>query len=97
MKIFTITDDHLKLLAEMNVGWCHDEYGAPEIDPKRPYGNSDVPADVRGILGNEDLSDEAVRALHVETRTALQICLRTGAFATGTFECEDYSNNWNRA
>ena len=39
---FTLTADHITLLRAMYVGWCGDEYGAPEIYSKRPYGNSDV-------------------------------------------------------
>jgi hypothetical protein len=40
---FKLTDEHLKLLRRFNVGWQDSESGAPEIDPKRPYGNSAVP------------------------------------------------------
>ena len=39
---FTLTVDHITLLNNMWVDWSDVEYGAPEIDPKRPYGNSDV-------------------------------------------------------
>lgn len=48
---FEITNDHKKLLARMYVGWQDCEFGAPEVDPKRPYGNSDVEWDVAEILG----------------------------------------------
>ena len=49
---FTVTDDHLKLLARTFIdydGWT--EFGAPEVDPKLPYGNSDVYDDIAEILG----------------------------------------------
>src|SRR6266568_5645220 len=40
---FTVTEDHLKLLRHAYLYWEYGEgYGAPAIDPKRPYGNSDV-------------------------------------------------------
>ena len=47
----------------MIVQWRDCEYGAPEINPKRPYGNSSVELDICEILGwkydseNEDLID----------------------------------------
>jgi hypothetical protein len=48
---FEIKLEHLKLIRRMNVGWQDCEYGAPEIDPKRPYGDSDVEDDILEILG----------------------------------------------
>ena len=48
---FEIKEEHLKLLKAMNVSWWGDEFGAPGIDPKRPYGNSDVYRDMIEILG----------------------------------------------
>ena len=48
---FEIKPEHLKLIKPMNVGWQECEYGAPEIDPKRPYGNSAVEDDILEILG----------------------------------------------
>lgn len=46
-----ITNDHLKLLEKVYWQWQDAEYGAPEIDPKRPYGNSDVENDIAELLG----------------------------------------------
>lgn len=84
---FTITENHFKLLRRMYVGWQNCETGAPEIDPKRPYGNSDVENDVAEIIGDkvdrcphcdellsDDISDKMM-ALHRETETALEIVL----------------------
>lgn len=53
MKRFELTEDHIKLLSRMYVGWDDCEFGAPEVDPKRPYGNSDVHGDMLKILGWE--------------------------------------------
>ena len=50
-KRFEMKEEHLKLLRNMYVGWDDCEFGAPEIDPKRPYGNSDVLQDMLRILG----------------------------------------------
>jgi hypothetical protein len=95
---FIVTEDHLKLMSNFWVGWCGDEYGAPEIDPKRPYGNSDVPADIAEILGWEgeiEYDDPRARKIHEETMTALQIALRVGYFKAGHYERENsYSEDW---
>lgn len=50
---FEIKPEHLKLLSKMCVGWQNCEFGAPEIDPKRPYGNSGVIGDMIEIFGKE--------------------------------------------
>jgi hypothetical protein len=47
---FTVTDEHLRLLRRAHVFWDEAEFGAPSIDPKRPYGNSDVRGDMAEIL-----------------------------------------------
>lgn len=107
MKSFTVTPEHIKLIRNFYVGWQRCEFGAPEIDPKRPYGNSDVIGDIHEILGgkpldyddDEDYTDAQVdhySKLHDETRMALQIVLRTGSFEPGTFVADDYSQNWKR-
>jgi hypothetical protein len=98
MKVkFTITEDHLKLLKRMFVEWNFDEFGAPCIDPKRPYGNSDVDADIAAILdlpfnidedGEKNYSPDVwakVSQIHEETQVALQICLCTQQFKAGTY------------
>lgn len=108
---FTLTPEHVKLLRRMNVGWQDCETGAPEIDPKRPYGNSDVPGDVADILEWEghlvrngwseetemsDAAEERALALHAETETALQVVLSTGSFEPGEYVCDWPRNNWRR-
>lgn len=89
---FTVTDEHLRLLRRAYVRWEDGEFGAPGINSKRPYGNSNVYADIAEILGvpygqwdDEELGplpDAAWRfaRLHVETGIALQIALDTGEF-----------------
>ena len=106
-KRFTLTADHVKLLRRMYVTWQDCETGAPEIDPKRPYGNSDVAGDVAEILGVEfetdewgDMTDEArdqLLTIHGETQTALQVVLATGSFEPGDYETSDaYRIDWRR-
>ena len=48
---FTITENHLKLMKHLVVEWDDCEFGAPCIDCKRPYGNSDVIDDMAEIIG----------------------------------------------
>ena len=103
MQRFEITPEHLKLMRRMNVGWQDCEYGAPEIDPKRPYGNSYVEGDILKILElgeYEEIPDELslkLRKLHEETQTALQICLCTGTFEAGLYEAPDYHyDQWKK-
>ena len=104
---FKITDAHIKLAQRMYVGWCGDEYGAPEIDPKRPYGNSDVERDIMKILGlpipedgdvPETMSDY-IRKLHESMEVALQIFLVTQKFEVGTYQLtEDYDvRSWEKS
>lgn len=46
-KKFTVTDVHLRLLARTYIEWDGGAYdGAPVVNIKRPYGNSDVMRDV---------------------------------------------------
>ena len=107
---FTVTDEHLKLLRRAVVDWDDCEFGAPAIDCKRPYGNSDVIADIGEILGydevywrdpvtedyNETIADNFAE-LHAETGVVLQIALATGEFRPGRYVCDKYRCNWHRA
>lgn len=98
MKLFQLTEDHIKLLNRMYVYWDDDSYdGAPAIDTKRPYGNSSVVYDVYVIIhgkewdyGEHDEMTEEIYeqmlVLHRETATALQIVLCTKSFEPGTYE-----------
>lgn len=55
---FTIKKEHLKLLQRMRVNYddcC--EFGAPIINPKRPYGNSDVHRDIIEIIGLKQITE----------------------------------------
>jgi len=54
---FEIKPEHLKLLQRFYVGWGYCEFGAPEIDQKRPYGNSNVHQDMIKVLGFETIKD----------------------------------------
>ncbi len=105
MRRFTLTEEHLKLLRAMFVTWWHCETGAPAIDPKRPYGNSDVTGDIAEIIGIVPIetdddpawpvgTSERCEKLHEETQTALQVVLATGRFRIGEYVADDFRRNW---
>jgi hypothetical protein len=106
-KLFILKEEHIKLLRQMNVWWDDCEFGAPSINCKRPYGNSDVYGDIAKILGikgtivdNEiEFSEEEIdimENLHKETETALQIVLITGEFLPGEYVADISGSNWKR-
>jgi hypothetical protein len=107
-KEFVLTTEHLKLLKRMYTGWQDCEYGAPEINPKRPYGNSDVAGDVAEILGISPEGDdgygdclsksqrEYCDKLHRETETALLIFLQHAKLSPGKYAEKNYSD-WEKA
>jgi hypothetical protein len=108
---FTVTDEHVRLLRRAYVSWDETEFGAPGIDPKRPYGNSNIYGDIAEILGlvDGDWQDEVEEnwpppelewrflRLHVETAIALQIALTTGEFRPGRYvRANGWENHWKR-
>ena len=103
---FTLTEDHITLLRSMYVGWQDCETGAPEIDPKRPYGNSDVDGDVIKLLDWFDIDSlpEEEQDDVYETDEYEELCKRAEKIHsetvtalqiilyTGEFETGDYVN-----
>ena len=85
----TITEAHLKLLRRANVQWLDIEFGAPGLDPKRPYGNSSVLEDMHEILTGESIGctdserdsltrgeEDRYAELHLQMRAVLQaLCM----------------------
>ena len=55
--IFEMTENHIKLLNNFYVNWDDCEFGAPCINPKRPYGNSSGVDDVAEVLGIKKTKD----------------------------------------
>jgi hypothetical protein len=110
---FTVTEDHLKLLRHAWVDWDEGEgYGAPGINPKKPYGESYVERSIGQILDAPDEdwefedgqkasvtpeAEERFTRLHVETMVALQIVLATGEFRPGRYRREAaWTIEWQR-
>lgn len=105
---FEVTEEHIKLLRRAYVSWNDCEHGAPEINPKRPYGNSDVASDVVEILGLELTDfveyDEILRLEEGELPEsmhdyceALHLDTQTALqifLSTGTMEPGIYNGDW---
>lgn len=107
MKKFTVNENHLRLLKNMYVSWDDCEFGAPQINPKRPYGNSDVEGDIAEILGLELFEDAYgekhiskeqniyINKIHKEMETVLQILVCNLSIQVGQYECQKYCSKWN--
>lgn len=111
LREFVLTEDHVKLLRSAYIRWDGCEFGAPGIDPKRPYGNSAVVEDIAAILHPEyahmregealDWLEDNMSRLeqtHQETLYALQILLVTGGLELGRYVQRDRYNSrsWAR-
>lgn len=102
---FELRPEHIVLLRAANMHWNGIEFGAPTIDPKRPYGNSDAEKDIAALLGFPKDGDgnpygdwvEAAIRIHAETSTALEVVLRTGSFEPGVYvTTSPYESDWLR-
>lgn len=65
---FTLTDEHVSLLQAANIGWCDAEWGAPCIDPKRPYGNGDIWRDMHRILDGGEWDQKSAQPADLTPR-----------------------------
>lgn len=110
---FEVTQQHLDLLGRMYFNYNDDtEFGAPEVDPKRPYGNSDVYNDIGEILGVEPvvedgwgdkefspLQKQEFDHIHQSMTTVLNILtsVAVDGIKPGWYATANaYSNDWKR-
>lgn len=108
---FVITHDHIKLLQNMYFSYDEGgEFGAPAVNSKRPYGNSNVYDDIGEIIeelpelvdcyGDEVYSDDQTARflkIHKEMTTVLNIIAATCMVESGEYQKEKYTNNWEPA
>lgn len=109
-KYFTVTEDHLKLLKRLQFRYSdYMEFGAPEVDAKRPYGNSDVYSDIGDILEWEpadedrwgdkyfsDIQQERMLKLHKSMVTVLEILVSNNGVELGEYEASRYGSVWRK-
>ncbi len=110
-KRFIVTEEHLKLLPHLWFNYDDwTEFGAPAVDPKRPYGNSDVYNDLAEHLGIEreldewdeerELTDEEqdrLLKLHQEMTSVLNIMVRNNGVRVGEYVADRYNVDWKPA
>lgn len=107
-KYFTVTEDHLKLFRRLCFRYEDDvEFGAPAVDPKRPYGTGDVYVDIAEILditpAEKDRWDDgyfsgeqrdSMLRLHKELVVVLEIAVRNNGVEVGDYEASQYGCDW---
>lgn len=103
---FEVHDDHLKLLKRMYVSWDSCEFGAPGVDSKRPYGNSDVYDDIAAILDQDHLKDEGgdysedlrrnFLKRHLEMKNFMQILFNFGEIPSGKYKRKASYYDWEK-
>lgn len=99
---FVVKEEHLKLLKNVCISWQNCEFGAPEINPKRPYGYSNViesMAEILGIKENEEYDAfsktdiEKMERLHQETEVCLHILTHNLSIHPGLY-VHDAFGDW---
>jgi hypothetical protein len=80
---FEITSAHLSLLRQMRFSWDGAERGAPMLDPERPYGRTDLLAQLGETFESDDGFEIAQR--HVEMVFVLARVLKHGSLAPGRY------------
>lgn len=107
MRKLKVTENHIKLLKKLYIDWEDCSFGAPCVDCKRPFGNSDVYGDMAEILGiklanqeeNPELYERQIYSLnkgYKELQDCLQILVRNLSIEVGEYECDDYGTNWRK-
>ena len=110
MEEFVLKNEHLALLAKVNLVWREGENGAPAVDSKRPYGNSDAMKDIANILSEAqgtcphckaDLSPGAfptgqLGGLHRETLTAMEVIFQSGLTTPGLYVRDKETSPWRK-
>lgn len=106
---FVLRPEHIKLLKRTYWSWNYCEFGAPTVDPKRPYGNSDVFEDMIEILELENAYDEEdeygekevahsiqtyLIELHEELETAMQVIVDNGFSIVFTTYNKELGKSW---
>ena len=111
-KSFVVKEEHVKLLQRAHFRYeNYFDFGAPTMDSKRPYGDSDVYRSIAEILGwvgesdspytgdGVEYSDEQRKAMlkiHKEMTTVLEILAKNLSIELGEYEASGYGSNWKK-
>lgn len=106
MRKLKVTENHLKLLKAAYIDWNDTEFGGPCIDPKRPFGNSEVYGDIVDILGltmpDEEKEPEKYKRFidsldkgYRELEDCLEILCTNLSLEVGYYESDGYKN-WRK-
>lgn len=104
-RYFLLKREHLALLAEAEIDFDeHTEYGAPLIDPKRPYGNSmGIEEDIARAVGILSPTEERpltqgehdlCYSLHRDLAVALQVVFQSGQMTPGYYVFDTERRKW---
>jgi len=100
---FLVKPEHCALARSLNIRWYSAENGGPGADIVRPYGNSDLIADIATIVNYRKLEEDEIYAaeeenhllgLHQEMHIALQIFLDSGKFHSGIYKKPSITAPW---
>ncbi len=91
---FEILPEHLKLVRSYIMRWNPDCYGSVEVNNQRPYGDTNVLADIRHILDDAQLSEADAMTFHNGAGMAVQIILKTGKFKAAKYRASKYGQDW---
>lgn len=80
---FDITATHLGLLRRARLAWEGAERGAPMLDPDRPYGRSDLLAQLGEVFGTDDPDVQALR--HIEMYATMARFVRHATLDPGRY------------
>ncbi len=102
---FELTLEHIMLARKLNFDWSNEYYlGAPCVNVKCPYQDSDVLMSIAEIIGlvifedeykEKYLSEEQAKyceKLHKEMHIAISVMLASADFKPGTYQTREYSN-----
>lgn len=91
---FEILPEHLKLIRAYVMRWNPDNYGSVEVNNQRPYGDTNVLANIRHILDDYDVEEADAWTLHNGAGMAFQIIAKTGKFKAAKYRASKYGQDW---
>jgi hypothetical protein len=104
-KKFELKPEHIMLARRLNIDWSDECYfGAPSVNDKRPYQDSDILMSIAEIIGlqvSRDKNDEKYltekqkgycKRLHREMQVAISVMLSQGEFECGVYDTREFAN-----